>query len=615
MIITKQVNVKSSLYYKNKGYNIDEKYITVNISDVPTGSRVLVSAVCDFCNLKKELSYKDYNRNISKGNKYACSVKCGSIKAKQTNLENLGAESHFQLDNFKEKVKNKLVEKWGVDHISKSKEISKKKSKKMKLKSSEVSNRMKKYYDNLSKDDLNKINQKRENTNLEKWGYKYVSQVESIKDKIKATNLEKWGGYTLESEELRKKVFDTNLSKYGYKYPMKGQISKEKYKVTNLERWGVDNPMKLDLFKNKLKDTLLSKYNEINIMFSEDFRKKFNITKEKGYVKYLGNRLYQFFCNHCGLDYDIDYDNYYKRKLRNCSTCTKCFPILANSSIKELELYNFIKSIYNSNIIQSYRDGLEIDIYIPNLNIGFEFNGLYWHSDERLDRNYHLNKTNYFKERGIRIIHIWEDDWDFRKEIVKSQIKNLLNKTNIKIWARSCYVREIKDSKLTKKFLEENHIQGNIRSNLKIGLYNGDELVSIMTFDNFEGRKKMEPGGWNLSRFCSKKNTNIVGASSKLLKYFVKNYKPKRLISFADKDWSLGSLYYTLGFKLVKDIRPDYKFIINGKRINKQRLTKSKLIKLGNDPKLTESQITDRMGISKIYNVGQLKFEMTFSRF
>ena len=72
----------------------------------------------------------------------------------------------------------------------------------------------------------------------------------------------------------------------------------------------------------------------------------------------------------------------------------------------------------------SYRDSLEIDVYLPELKIGFEFNGLYWHSEECKDKNYHLNKTNYFKEKGIRIIHIWEDDWDFKRSIIESQIKN-----------------------------------------------------------------------------------------------------------------------------------------------------------------------------------------------
>jgi hypothetical protein len=364
--------------------------------------------------------------------------------------------------------------------------------------------------------------------------------------------------------------------------------------------------------KEKIKQSFLKKYNVINIMFSEEFRKKFEITKEENYLRYDGKRIYEFICKECDSLYTIDYDNYYQRKLRKVNCCTNCFPISENRSIKQKVFYEYIKSIYEQDIICSYRDGLEIDVYLPHLKLGFEFNGLYWHSDKWKDKNYHLDKTNHFKNKGIKIIHVWEDDWDFKIDIVKSQIKNLLNLSKNKLFARNCEVKEILDPKIVRNFLEENHIQGWIRSIIKIGLFHNDELVSIMTFDNNEGRKKMSEGSWNLSRFCSKIDYNIIGGASKLLSFFVKNYRVERLISFADKDWSEGNLYHKLGFNRVGDLKPDYKYIIDNKRINKQRLAKKKLIKLGKNPNLTENEITKEMFISKIYNVGQLKFELNF---
>ena len=104
----------------------------------------------------------------------------------------------------------------------------------------------------------------------------------------------------------------------------------------------------------------------------------------------------------------------------------------------------------------------------------------------------------------------------------------------------------------------------------------------------------------------------IISSVSKLLNYFIKNWNPNRIISFSDKDWSFGDLYFKLGFKLVNELKPDYKFIIDGRRVNKQRLTKKKLTKLGKDSSLTGSEIIKEMGISKIYSVGQLKFELNF---
>lgn len=612
MILSDKLMVKSSIYYKELGYDTKDKYILVDIKDVPLSSRALVLAKCDYCSTEKELTYKNYNDNIKKGGKYACSIVCGVLKAKENNLKKIGVENFFQSNEFKEKSKKTLISKWGVDHISKSELISDRKSSKMKEKSDEVSDRMKNYYSDLNDLEIKEINKKRENTNLQKWGFKYVSQVESIKEKVKQTNLERWGGYTLQSDILKNRVKITNIEKWGFEYPSQSELVKNKTIDTNLKKWGFKTPSMNEDIKNKTKNTLLEKYNVINIMFSEDFRKKFNITREEGYIRYLGNRNYEFCCKECKTNYDIDYDNYYKRKLRNSNTCTNCFPILENSSIKEKELLNFIKSIYENEVINSYRDGLEIDIYLPKLKIGFEFNGIYWNSEEKLDKNYHLNKTLYFKDRGIKIIHIWEDDWDFKKDIIKSQIKNWISLNENRIFARECEIREITDSKIVTGFLNENHIQGTIRSTVKIGLYYRNDLVSLITFDNSEGRKKMEDGGWNLSRFCSKKNLNVIGGASKLFKYFVNKWQPKRIISFSDKDWSDGDLYYKLGFKLVKDLKPDYKYVIDGKRVNKQRLTKQKLIKLGKDPNKTEGEIIKEMNISKIYNVGQLKFELNF---
>ena len=302
---------------------------------------------------------------------------------------------------------------------------------------------------------------------------------------------------------------------------------------------------------------------------------------------------------------EINQLNYHGRIKNNTTLCTICNPIGDSKSIKEKNLFEYIKSVYNGRIIQSYRDGLEIDIYLPELKLGFEFNGLYWHSEKYKDKNYHLDKTNYFKEKGIRIIHIWEDDFDNKFDIIKSQILNLLGKSE-KVYARKCIIKEV-SIKETRQFLDDNHIQGFVNSSVKIGLYHQDELVSIMTFDSFEGRKKMEDGSYNLSRFCNKLGYNVVGGASKLLSYFIKEYKVTRIVSYADKDWSIGNLYYTLGFNNILESKPDYKYIVDGKRVHKSRYKKSRLGIQGTS--ITEHQETKRLGIHRIYDCGKIKFE------
>jgi hypothetical protein len=348
----------------------------------------------------------------------------------------------------------------------------------------------------------------------------------------------------------------------------------------------------------------MSKYGVSAIFKNEEFRKEnFKIAKHPNYINYLNNSKSLFKCD-CSEEhyFEIYSDNFYKRTESNLPLCTVCYPIDDLKSIKEKQLLEFIEKNYNGKILPGYRDNLEIDIYLPELKLGFEFDGLYWHSNEFKENDYHLKKTLFFKEKGIRIIHIFEDDWDLNKSIIQSQIKNLLGLTENKIFARKCEIKELTD---VKDFLENNHLQGNVNSVIKLGLYFNDELISVMTFDKFEGRKKMEEGGWNLSRFCNKLNYNVIGGASKLLNYFVKTYKPTRIISYADRVWSEGNLYYQLGFKLVNTTKPDYKYIIDNKRVHKSRFRKSKL-----DTALTESQEMKNKGINKIYDCGKLKFKI-----
>jgi hypothetical protein len=615
MILSKKVVVKNSKFWKSLNYISDLRYIEVDINDLTSGSHAKILARCDYCGKDKEIDYKSYNKNISVSiyGKFSCSPKCGVNKTKENNLVKWGVEFPNQLEQHKEKCRNTIREKYGVEHISQLDSVRKSKSDKMILKSDDVSKRITSYWDKIDNEQIKTINDKRKATNLEKYGVEHVTQVNDFKEKIKKTNLEKWGGFTYQSSALLKKVEETNLERWGIKNPSSSKIIRDKVEKTNLERWGFKTPSQNENVKNKLKNSVSEKWGVDNIMWSDEFRKEFNISNELNYIRYIGDRNYEFSCEKCNNNYIIDYDNYYKRGIRGVERCTVCFPISDSSSIKEKELLNYISSIYGGEIINNYRDKFEIDIYLPELNIGFEFNGLWWHSDLYKSNNYHLDKTTYFKNIGIKIIHIWEDDWDIRKEIIKSQIKNWIGINSNTLFARRCSVREVFDVDLVRKFLNENHIQGFIRSTIKIGLFFGDELMSLMTFDTLEGRKSMELGGFNLSRFCSKRDFNIIGGASRLLTFFIKNYNPNRIISFADMDWSDGYLYYKLGFKLSNTLKPDYKYVKNNIRLNKQKFTKKKLMKEGFSESDTESESTKKMGMFKVYNVGQLKFELVIN--
>jgi hypothetical protein len=641
VIIDKQVlvtlNPRNIEYYRKLGYDIDinnpsGKKILVNINELLKGSSVLVNVECDYCNKLKIVTFKEYNRNVSNNNKFSCSNKCGSIKKKEISILKYGVESPSMLNYIKIKNQNTNIEKYGSKFYMTTDEFKNKSKETMLLKygvensmyNSEIKNKLKetilKRYGVENSFQSEEIKNNIKEINLVKYGVEYYSQTYEFKDKFKKTMLERYG---VEYYNNHDKIKETNLERYGVENYMSSNNFKEKSKITNLERYGVEYYNNHD----KIKETNLERYGVENYMTSNEFKEKSKITnlerygnefptksnilrksnntncKDINYINYIGNNISSYYCNK-GHNFEIKSDNYHSRIKNNITLCTVCYPIGDQKSIKEKELLEYIKSNYSGEIISSYRDGLEIDIYLPELKIGFEFNGLYFHSNKFKDKNYHLNKTNHFKEKGIKIIHIWEDDYDNKFEIIKSQIKNILKINTGKIFARKCFIKVV-NVKECKQFLDDNHIQGTVSSSIKIGLYFNDELVSLITFNNSEGRKKMELGGWNLNRFCNKCGVNVVGGASKLLKYFMKNYDVKRIVSYADKDWSVGDLYYTLGFTNVGGNGPDYKYIVDGKRVHKSRYKKSKL-----KTELTESKQMEKDGFLKIYDCGKLKFEL-----
>jgi len=400
------------------------------------------------------------------------------------------------------------------------------------------------------------------------------------------------------------KAKETNLEKYGVINALQLKEVQYKQKKTNLERYGVEFLQQSEKIKEKSRKKIIEKYGVSHISMVEELRKKNTfISKDEDYIKYVSDNRSLLFCQSCNNTYSIKNDNYYHRKNQGLSTCTLCNPIGNLSSLKERQLKDYIKSIYDGCIIENYRDSFEIDIFIPDLKIGFEFNGLFWHSEEHKDKNYHLEKTTFFEKKGIRIIHIWEDDWIHKSDLLKSQIKNWLGITERKIYARKCQVKEI-NKKISTHFLKKNHIQGSDKSILRIGLYYGDELVSIMTFDHFEGRKKMENGGWNLSRFCNISGSCVVGGASKLFTFFIEKYYPSRVISYADKTWSQGNLYHKLNFYKVSESSPDYKYIVNGIRRHKSGYRKGIL-----KTNLSEGMEMKKRNVPKIWDCGKIKFE------
>lgn len=286
----------------------------------------------------------------------------------------------------------------------------------------------------------------------------------------------------------------------------------------------------------------------------------------------------------------------------NGQDCPKCM-LGANTSKQEKGLGGFISSLGVKWIkTREILNGKELDIYIPDLKIAIEYDGVYWHNN--------INNSYKFEEcrkQGIRLIQITEWEWLFCKEKIKNYLKDTLTKEYVdKIYARKCEIKKI-DNKIYKEFCEKNHLQCYAVASVRLGLFYKNELVQIMSFSKSRMSKKYE---YEMIRECSKQGYCVVGGKGKLLKYFEKNYKPKSLISYCEKNKFSGYSYLKLGFRLDKESQPGYNYYKGKQKLTRQICQKHKLKEfLENfDEDLTEWENMQNNGYMRLFDYGNFIF-------
>jgi predicted transcriptional regulator len=397
---------------------------------------------------------------------------------------------------------------------------------------------------------------------------------------------------------------DTTVSKTTSK------VQSEITKVTNKKiiKYYKDNELVMPIHNKKSNEKKSKQcFDLYKQRISNDF--VLNFTWEDFYNK----RKLEFKCKKCG--------NIIKTKVRY-PRCYKCNPL--NNSDEENEINDFLKNELKLNFERNNRkilNGNEIDFYFRSENIAIEYNGLYWHSElQGKNKKYHLNKTNLALRNNIKLIHIFSDEWTDKKEIVKSRLRNLFNKNINKIYGRNCDIINLTTEK-ARFFFNENHTQGYINSKHKIGLLYNGEIVSAMLFGNLRsalGNKNRNKNEFELLRFANIKDTNVLGAGSKLLKHFIKEFSPKKIISYADKRWTPdpnNNFYINNGFKLTHTTQPNYWYTNKYKqRLHRFNFTKGKLVKEGFDKLKTEWEIMQELGYDRIWDCGSIKYEFVFNQ-
>lgn len=160
------------------------------------------------------------------------------------------------------------------------------------------------------------------------------------------------------------------------------------------------------------------------------------------------------------------------------------------------------------------------------------------------------------RDQGIYLVHLWEDIWKTKQIQVLGRIMSILG-MNRKLYGRQTEVVVI-NQKQADEFLDKNHLQGSVRSKYKFALSIAGELVAVALFSGARPMKRIAPDyhSYELIRFATLVGFTLTGGFSKLLKHFIAFAKPNDIMSYADRDWSLGYAYERAGFKLVAETPP-----------------------------------------------------------
>lgn len=194
----------------------------------------------------------------------------------------------------------------------------------------------------------------------------------------------------------------------------------------------------------------------------------------------------------------------------------------------------------NINYIQEFPlDTKSYDFKVENtlieINPTITHNSTYgFLKNEPLDNDYHYLKTKLARDAGYRCFNIW--DWDDTDSIIRLLLPQPV------LYARKCYIKCILKEE-AKTFINKFHLQRYAKDEIRIGLFCGDELVSVMTFGKPRYNKNYQ---YELIRYCS--SCKVVGGAEKLFTFFKNNFQPQSIISYCDWSKFNGDVYPKLGF-------------------------------------------------------------------
>ena len=422
---------------------------------------------------------------------------------------------------------------------------------------------------------------------------KYNIQQHTTQEEIDLTRNQKHG-FAFSKTKEEKDLLE--LEKYG----KLGLSGKEKRNITNQKNYGVENVFANKDIIEKLEKTKLNRYGDRH--FTNREKAKQTCLSKYGAETYLGSmtnaNLYSN-THECSELYKRCFDD--KTALeslisslehKTSSALGAALGVPYGQALHLLEKHDLMSMIdlkdYSSQgeheLVEFIGKDLcltrdrtaispyEIDIYVPSKKIGIEFNGSYWHSSIYKDKNYHFNKSKIAEKNGIRLIHIYEYEWNnpVQRKKIELMLNIALGRVNNKIYARQCDIRKISNQE-AKSLNEQVHLQGHRNAQVTYGLFYKNELVQLMSFSKTKyNRNLTDDNSWEIIRGCPGSNNIVVGGVSKLFTHFIREYSPTKVFSYCDFNKFDGKSYEALGMKFIGYTGPDMKWLMpNGAVVNR----------------------------------------------
>lgn len=283
--------------------------------------------------------------------------------------------------------------------------------------------------------------------------------------------------------------------------------------------------------------------------------------------------------------------------------CPRCSPA---GSKAQLAISDWIEQISGFKVGRNVRllGRKEIDIYVLEKNFAIEFNGLYYHNEAAgKDESYHQSKSSKCSQLGIKLLHVFEDEWNDKQDIIKSMIKHRLGLTPTKISARKCDVIML-DRKQKEEFFDANHIDGDTLSMVSLGLRYDNEIVAAISLRLPFNKKYLK--SLEVTRYCTRIDTAVNGGLSKLTKHamnFARTMGKEKLMTYVDTRFaSKGATYMKSGWRLKGSTPSKFWWTDFTARFDSQIFKKTK--------KLADYEIAADAGMMKIWGCPMFIYEI-----